>query len=390
MRLWTIQGIDIYKQLQRDEVAYCTEPVCADDKKFLKAYDWMAGQMRQRIDEPSIKDIKYPMWAWYQYISAKSNKPSRSYLDIEEGISVYMEIEIPDNEVLLSDFNNWHNVLNQWPLTNWKRIEKKTDLLEKKAGRSLTFDDYPVEIQKEIENSWEAIFDLDRRDKEVGRTHKRNRSIQATFWMLKPENVISVEFFERKGKVVKRIKPSMTDRMQLYWRNKYDGIYNFENLANAYWTLIHECDNTISDNGPKVWLISDRDITFNVRSHFDFIENVFVIQKDNFKKAKAGDYGYIYMSAPEKAILFSFEIIADNVPYTPAMDFEQKYPQWPVDNEIINTPYALIRKTGEISSKKLQLHKLLKHGLKSPEINAMVISDRNDKELLLYLFENFE
>ena len=63
----------------------------------------------------------------------------------------------------------------------------------------------PIEIQREIEKSWEAIFDLDRRDKDVGRTHKRNRSIQATFWMLKPEHIISVEFLERKANVIKRI-----------------------------------------------------------------------------------------------------------------------------------------------------------------------------------------
>lgn len=205
MILWTIQGIEIYEQLQRDGVAYCTIPVWSDDDKFMKAYRWMADEMRLRIGEPPIKEIRYPMWAWYQYNSAKSKKPPRSYLDIQEGVSAYMEIEIPDNEVLLSDFCNWHNVLNQCPLTNWKRINKKTDLLEKEAGKSLGFDDYPVEIQKEIEKSWGTIFDLDRRDKEVGRTHKRNRSIQATFWMLKPENVFSVEFLERKGKVVKRI-----------------------------------------------------------------------------------------------------------------------------------------------------------------------------------------
>ena len=51
-----------------------------------------------------------------------------------------------------------------------------------------------------------AIFDLDRRDKEVGRTHKRNRSIQATFWMLKSEHIVSVEILERKGEVVKIVK----------------------------------------------------------------------------------------------------------------------------------------------------------------------------------------
>ena len=205
MRLWKIQGIEIYEQLQRDGVAYCTKPVWSDDEKFMKAYRWMVDQMRQRIGEPPIKGIEYPMWAWYQYNSAKSNKPPRSYLDIQEGVSAYMEIEVPDNEVILSDFMNWHNVLNQFPLTDWKRINKKTDLLEKEAGKSLRFEDYPVETQKEIEKTWEAIFDLNRRDKEVGRTHKRNRSIQATFWMLKPEYIISVEFLKRKDKVVKRI-----------------------------------------------------------------------------------------------------------------------------------------------------------------------------------------
>lgn len=205
MRLWTIQGIEIYEQMQRDGVAFCTKPEWSDDEKFMKAYRWMVEQMKQRIGEPPINDIKYPIWAWYQYKSAKSKKTPRSYLDIQEGVSAYMEIEIPDNEVLLSDFMNWHNVLSQIPLTDWKKINKKTDLLEKEAGKSLRFEDYPAEIQKEIEKSWEALFDLDRRDKEVGRTHKRNRSIQATFWMLKPEYIISVEFLERKGDVVKRI-----------------------------------------------------------------------------------------------------------------------------------------------------------------------------------------
>ena len=215
MRLWTIQGIEIYEQLQRDGVAYCTKPIWGDDEKFMKAYRWMADQMRQRIGEPPIKEIRYPMWAWFQYNSAKSKKPLRSWLDIQEGVSAYMEIEIPDNEVLLSVFANWHNVLSQWPLTNCKQIDKKTDLLEKEAGRSLVLDDYPVEIKKEIEKSWETIFDLDRRDKEVGRTHKRNRSIQATFWMLKPENVISVEFLERKGEVVKIMKREQAQKKKM-------------------------------------------------------------------------------------------------------------------------------------------------------------------------------
>lgn len=207
MRLWTIQGIEIYNIMVRDGVTYCTKPSWGDDEKFMYAYHWMSGQMRHRIGEPPIEGIEFPMWAWYQYESARKKKPLRSPLNVPKGVSAYMEIDIPDNQVLLSDFTNWHSALNQWPLDNWKRIGMRINQLEKEAGKQLYFNDYPLEIQKEIEQSWEPIFDLDRRDKGVvGRTHKCNRSIQATFWALRPDNVISVEFLERNGDVVKQIK----------------------------------------------------------------------------------------------------------------------------------------------------------------------------------------
>lgn len=206
MRLWTIQGIEIYEQLQREGIAYCTKPSWGDDESFMYAYHWMANQMKQRIGESPIADIIYPMWAWFQYDSAKSKKPPKSPSSVPEGISAYMELEIPEKDVLLSCFGSWHAVLNQCPLSGWKKLFKQTDLLDKEAGRTLDFNEYPEELQKEIEKSWEAVFDLDRRDKDVGRAHKRNRSIQATFWALYPEYIVSVVFLERKGDVIKQIR----------------------------------------------------------------------------------------------------------------------------------------------------------------------------------------
>lgn len=89
-------------------------------------------------------------------------------------------------------------------MRNWKNIWKKMNLLDKIADRSLDFMEYPLELRQEIENSWEGIFDLDIRGK--GIKHKRNRSIQATFWALYPKNIVSVEFLERNGDVIKQIK----------------------------------------------------------------------------------------------------------------------------------------------------------------------------------------
>ena len=205
MRLWTIQGIEIYNQLERDGIAYCTKPDWGDEPMFVYGYKWMAGQMRQRIGEPPIEGIEYPMWAWYQYESAKKRKPIRSPRDVSEGISAYMEIEVPEKDVLLSDFSMWETVLSQWPIDDWKRIYKEIDRLDKEAGRTLPYNEYPQQLRERIEKSWDEIFNLDRRDADVGRRHKRNRCIQATFWALKKEYIISVEFLKREGNVVKTI-----------------------------------------------------------------------------------------------------------------------------------------------------------------------------------------
>ena len=205
MRLWTIQGIEIYEQLVRDGVAYCTKPIWGDEDKFMYAYRWMVEQMRKRIGESPIDGIEYPMWAWYQYDSAKKNKPPRNQCNIPEGLSVYMEIEMPEDVVVLSDFDEWHLPLNQGPMRNWRKIWKKIDLQDKIAGRNLDFMEYPQNLRQEIEDSWEGIFDLDKRGKRI--RHKRNRSIQATFWALYMENIVSVEFIKRKGDVIKVIFP---------------------------------------------------------------------------------------------------------------------------------------------------------------------------------------
>ena len=79
------------------------------------------------------------------------------------------------------------------------------ELEEKEAGKSLTMHEYSIELQKDIEKSWEGVFDLDRCLKEMGVKHRRNLSIQATFWALKPEYIVSVEFLEKKGDVIRQI-----------------------------------------------------------------------------------------------------------------------------------------------------------------------------------------
>lgn len=114
MKLYTAISTDAYQVLcalgqlrapLRVTLAH-TEP-----DPFRRAYDWLAEQMVQRgliRPDPGF----YPLWAWPDY-----DKLCSSYLRPDGPVTVlsdqvYLEIDVPDSLVLLSDYELWHLVLN--------------------------------------------------------------------------------------------------------------------------------------------------------------------------------------------------------------------------------------------------------------------------------------
>lgn len=74
----------------------------------------MAEQMKKRIGEPP-KGVIFPVWAWYQWEGMRKRPDMRVHGRNwgEKGTPiVLLTIEVPDNLVLLSDFDYWHCVLN--------------------------------------------------------------------------------------------------------------------------------------------------------------------------------------------------------------------------------------------------------------------------------------
>lgn len=129
MRLWTIQPASFYQTLQEKGVVYCDrEGYWCKENRY--AYDWLVEQMRQRIGNPPLPEINYPLWAWYQYDSRKKPHPPKPPLKKGEPYSVYLEIELPDNEVVLTDFTLWINCMNGWQTKNWNTSLK---LMKKKS-----------------------------------------------------------------------------------------------------------------------------------------------------------------------------------------------------------------------------------------------------------------
>ncbi len=208
MRVYTIQPVAFYDELMRNGIVYCDRESWIA-KEYRVQYEWMAQQMRQRIGEPPLPQIQYPIWVWYQYISKKRPVPTMSSKDILPGETqaVMMELEVPENEVLLSNFSLWHLPMNYAGicLKREKRqyeneLQKYEDLL--REYRPLN--EYPNEVQQ-ILKTWERVFDLDLRDPYEETRMRKNQIIQGTIWSLRKEWVKVAHFFNKYSEI-KRIE----------------------------------------------------------------------------------------------------------------------------------------------------------------------------------------
>lgn len=183
MRLWTIQPEEVYEQILRDGKYILDEDKSSNCKDFNQAYSWLKKQM----DIKGIKNDNNLLWAWHTF-NGKHHKPDLRYsaYDTRGTKSVCLELEIPDERVLLSDYNAWHYVLNDSYLdmsTNEEEWNKERDWFD-----HLPFD----ERQKVKEESWQRIFDT---------TYFKNDwvskgvYVQATFYGLELNDIKRVQHF---------------------------------------------------------------------------------------------------------------------------------------------------------------------------------------------------
>lgn len=127
MILYTVQHKKQYlKSIEKGYLEGDKDYIC---EHYIDAYHWMMSMM-------SIKMVnyggEYPVWYSDDIVFAK---------DILTENDILLEIELDNNEYLVSDFNSWHCVLNDYSLTKDEE-EFEEDILNK-------------------EESWERIFDLD-------------------------------------------------------------------------------------------------------------------------------------------------------------------------------------------------------------------------------------
>jgi hypothetical protein len=184
MVLWTIRvaaEVEILKRRGRLIASNQWIP-----RGYDQAYRWMANQLSVRVGPPPA-GCHYPLWAWYQWAGACRPRPDlRTRAHLPKGQrGVRITFEADPAQILLSDFDGWHAVLNHHYLpkndSDAAVFEQK---LESVGNQCMN------EIKLEIEQSWQCIFDLGQSSKNAAKL-----SIQAVLWELRLAQVREMYFF---------------------------------------------------------------------------------------------------------------------------------------------------------------------------------------------------
>lgn len=190
MKLWTIQPLEVYNCIQNTGSYRCVPEFSPNVPDFRDAYEWLVEKMKARIGA-APEGISYPVWAWHTYDRKRKKPDLRRASHEEKGSECFcMEIEIPETDVVLSDFDGWHFVLNHVYL-NPDCFDGDTFDQDQRWLDSLTAEDR----ENAICSSWDSIFDIRYCENDW---ISWGSYIQATFWELKAEQIRNVQFLQAR------------------------------------------------------------------------------------------------------------------------------------------------------------------------------------------------
>lgn len=107
---------------------------------FPEAYTWMVEQMKKRL--PNFNGDHFPIWVWKRRI----DRNEEALLEKKQR-GVILHLDIPEEDILWSSFDEWHTILNESPIVfdelEWNEFEEKG---------------FP---RVEVIKTWERLFDHD-------------------------------------------------------------------------------------------------------------------------------------------------------------------------------------------------------------------------------------
>ena len=139
---------------------------------------------------------------------------------------------------------------------------------------------------------------------------------------------------------------------------------------------------------PKVWMVPASPLFFDHKACFDELGCIYWKQYNNLQ---AGDIGYLYISHPRRSIVYKFEVVACDLPYSLDVEKEKKYYKKLEDLEKAkeHNRFYLMKRIGEHNADILTLENMMHNGLKRAPQGTLNLSDASFEKLLAYIEKNF-
>lgn len=186
MKLYTIQPEFKLNELNNTGILKSGDNIM--DDYFLDSYAWLENKMHFWLPKPEVECL-HPVWAWYRYRGKR--KPDLRYSGYSnKGDTLFrIEFDIEDDKVLLSDFSDWHLILNA--NDEDKKLEHcilPLDWHSKEDIEEAVKEGWIVSNDKLIYNWNNIILDA----------NSNKKDIQATVWYIKQEQIKDIVKFNSK------------------------------------------------------------------------------------------------------------------------------------------------------------------------------------------------
>jgi hypothetical protein len=186
VKLYTIQPEFKLKEFEKTGILKSGDKIMEDS--FLESYAWLENKMREILPLPEI-ECNHPLWSWFKYRGKRKPDLRFSGYSNKGDVLYRIEFEIEDNKVLLTDFSDWHLILNS---------SDEDKLLN---SSSLPLDCYnKEEIEEILKEGWEILDDklIYNWDNVILDVNSVKSDIQATVWFVNLDQVNNITKFKCK------------------------------------------------------------------------------------------------------------------------------------------------------------------------------------------------
>lgn len=191
MILWTFQPASIMEEIEKTGTFRC-DPArsfnLTKENDLKSQYAWLMEQMEKRIGRRP-EGVTYPVWAWHTWDFQRRmpDPDSGAFLESREPKAA-LTLEIPEDRVVLTDFDAWQLVMNGNYLSDIieseEAFERQLSWLENLSEE---------ELLKETERSWQRVFNIMPYDSD---SFSRGRYVQATFWEIRKEYIREIRYLQ--------------------------------------------------------------------------------------------------------------------------------------------------------------------------------------------------